>query len=79
MVIHWNLTDAEAKESEGSFHPNTVKTLQKNTKFRSLFNQLGFVPEERRIATESLMSVAADSRVECFTTESHQSSFLGNN
>ena len=27
----------------------------------------------RRIATESLMSIAADSRVECFTAESHVS------
>ena len=36
-----------------------------------LFNQLGFGPEERRVATESLMSIAADSRMECFTAESH--------
>ena len=36
VVIHGN--PAEAEESEGSFHPSTVRTLQKNTKFRSLFN-----------------------------------------
>ena len=27
VVIHRNLTDVEAEESEGSFHPNTIRTL----------------------------------------------------
>ena len=36
MVIHGNL--AEAKESEESFHPNTVKTFQKSPKFRTIFD-----------------------------------------
>ena len=60
MVIHANPADVEAKELEGSFRPNIVKTFQKNPKFRSLFNQLGFRPKARRIATESLISIAAD-------------------
>ena len=71
VVIHGNLTDAKMEESEGSFHPNIVRTLQKNPKFKSLFYQLGFGLEARRIATKSL--IAADSGVECFTTESHAS------
>ena len=71
VVIHGNL--AEAKETEGSFHLSTIRTLQKNPKFRLLFNQLGFGPEARRVATEFLMSIAADSRMECFTAESHAS------
>ena len=71
VVIHGN--PIEAEEFEGSFHPSTVRTLQKNPKFRSLFNQLGFGPEARRVATEFLMSIAADSGMECFTTESHAS------
>ena len=71
VVIHGNPT--EVGESKGSFHPSTVRTLQKNPKFRSLFNQLGFGPEARKVATESLMSIAADSRMECFTAESHAS------
>ena len=70
MVIHGKLADVEAEESGRSFHPNTVRTLKKNPKFRSLFNKLGFGPETRRIMTESLMSIAVDS---C------QSRFLGNN
>ena len=71
VVIHGN--PAKAEEPEGSFHPSTVKTLQKNPKFRSLFNLLGFGPEVRKVATESLMSIAGDSRMECFTVESHAS------
>ena len=39
----------------------------------SLFNQLGFGIDARRVATESLMSIAADSGMECFTAESHAS------
>ena len=71
MVIHGN--PAKTEESEGSFHLSIVKTLQKSLKFRSLFNQLGFGLEVRRIATESLMSIATDLGVECFIAESHAS------
>ena len=71
VVIYGN--PAEAKEPEGSFHLNTVKTLQKNPKFRSIFNQFGFWPKARRVVIESLMSIAADSGIECFTVESHAS------
>ena len=34
---------------------------------------MGFGPKARRIATESLISIAADMRVKCFTAESHTS------
>ena len=71
VVIHGS--SAEAEESKGSFHPSTVRTFQKSPKFRSLFNQLGFGPDARRIATESFMSIAADSGVECFMAKSHTS------
>ena len=70
-MIHGN--PAEAEEPEGFFHLSTVRTFQKNPKFRSLFNQLGFGPEARKMATESLMSIAADSGMKCFTAESHAS------
>ena len=71
VVIHGN--PAEAKKSEGSFQLSIVRTLQKNPKFRSLFNQLGFGLEARRVATKSLMSILVDSGMECFTAESHAS------
>ena len=69
VVIHGNPTEVE--ESERSFHPSTVRTFYKNPKFKLLFNQLGFRPETRRVAIESLMSIAADSGMECFTAKSH--------
>ena len=71
IVIYRN--PAEAEESEGSFYPSIVRTLQKNPKFKSLFNQLGFGPEVRKVAMESLMSIAANLGMECFTIESHAS------
>ena len=70
VVIHGNPADAKAEKSEGSFDPNTIRTLQKNLKFKSLFNELGF-GLETRIAAESLISIATNSGVECFTTKSH--------
>ena len=80
MVIHGNLADAEAEESKWSFHPNTIRTLQKNPKFGSLFNQSGFGLEARRIATESFMSIATNPGMECFIAESHASrAFLEKN
>ena len=71
MVIHRN--PVEAEESKGSFHPSTIKTFQKSPKFKSLFNQLEFGLKVRRIAIESLMSIIANSGVECFIAESHAS------
>ena len=68
VVIHGN-----PAEPEGSFHLSIVRTLQKNPKFRSLFNQIGFGPEARRVAIETLMSIEADSGMECFMAESHAS------
>ena len=71
VVIYGN--QAEVEEFEVSFHPSTVRTLQKNPKFRLLVNQLGFRPEARRVAIESLVSIVSDSGMECFTVESHAS------
>ena len=71
VVIHGN--PGEAEEFEGSFYPSIVRTLQKNLKFKSLFNQLRFGPKTRRVATESLISIAADSGMECFIVKSHAS------
>ena len=46
VVIHGN--SAKVEEPEGSFHPSTVRTLQKNPKFRSLFNQLDLGQKQER-------------------------------
>ena len=71
VVIYGNPTEAE--ESKGSFHSSIVRTVQKNPKFKSLFNQLGFGSEARKVATESLMSIAVDSGIKCFIVESDAS------
>ena len=71
MVIYGN--PAKVEEFEVSFHPSTIRTVQKNPKFRLLVNQLGFRPEARRVAIESLVSIVSDSGMECFTVESHAS------
>ena len=64
VVIHENVSDIEAEESataSSSLVPATVRTLQKSPKFKSLFNQLGFGPEERNAATEALITIAVES------------------
>uniref|UniRef100_A0A2N9GMB4 RNase H type-1 domain-containing protein n=1 Tax=Fagus sylvatica TaxID=28930 RepID=A0A2N9GMB4_FAGSY len=53
--------------------PTAIKTLQRNPRFRSLFNQLGLNPEARTAATEAIMAIAADSGAHCFTAETHAS------
>ena len=73
VVIHGNPANVEAEESEGSFRPYTIKTLQSNPKFRSIFNHFGFILKARRTTIESLMSIATVAGVKCFTTESHAS------
>ena len=50
-----------------------IKTLQRNPRFCSLFNQLGLNPETRTAATEAIMAIAADSEAHCFTVETHAS------
>ena len=47
----------------------TIATLQRNSKFKNLFDQLGLTAKERKIATKALMSIASRARVECLTTE----------
>uniref|UniRef100_A0A2N9EHJ1 Integrase catalytic domain-containing protein n=1 Tax=Fagus sylvatica TaxID=28930 RepID=A0A2N9EHJ1_FAGSY len=76
VVIHGNVSDMEAEESTASSSSlvlAAVRTLQKSPKFKSLFNQLGFGPEARNVATEALITIAAESGATCFTAEAHAS------
>ena len=52
---------------------STIMALQKSPKFRSLFDQLGLGAEARKMATGVLVSIAAESGVQCFTAEAHAS------
>ena len=47
----------------------TITTLQKSSKFKNLFDQLGLTTNERRIATEALVSIASGARIECLTAK----------
>uniref|UniRef100_A0A2N9I5B2 Integrase catalytic domain-containing protein n=1 Tax=Fagus sylvatica TaxID=28930 RepID=A0A2N9I5B2_FAGSY len=76
VVIHGSTSDVNADESataSTAMTPTAIKTLQRNPRFRSLFNQLGLNPEARTAATEAIMAIAADSGAHCFTAETHAS------
>ena len=46
-----------------------ITTLQQSTKFKNLFDQLGLIAKERKIATEALVSIAFGAGVECLLVE----------
>uniref|UniRef100_A0A2N9F9L1 Uncharacterized protein n=1 Tax=Fagus sylvatica TaxID=28930 RepID=A0A2N9F9L1_FAGSY len=76
FVIHGSTSDVDVDESataSTAMTPTAIKTLQRNPRFRSLFNQLGLNPEARTAATEAIMAIAADSGAHCFTAETHAS------
>uniref|UniRef100_A0A2N9I2U7 Uncharacterized protein n=1 Tax=Fagus sylvatica TaxID=28930 RepID=A0A2N9I2U7_FAGSY len=71
-----NKSDVDMDEpatASSAMTPTAIKTLQRNPRFRSLFNQLGLNPEARTAATEAIMAIATDSGAHCFTAETHAS------
>uniref|UniRef100_A0A2N9HCQ8 Integrase catalytic domain-containing protein n=1 Tax=Fagus sylvatica TaxID=28930 RepID=A0A2N9HCQ8_FAGSY len=83
VVIHGSTSDVGMDESataSTAMTPTAIKALQRNPRFRSLFNQLGLNPEARTAATEAIVAIAADSGAHCFTAETHASrAFLETN
>ena len=76
VVIHGNVSDVDMDKpvaANSAMTPAAIKRLQRNPRFRSLFNQLGLNPEARTIATEAIMAIATDSGAHCFTAETHAS------
>uniref|UniRef100_A0A2N9I4R3 Integrase catalytic domain-containing protein n=2 Tax=Pentapetalae TaxID=1437201 RepID=A0A2N9I4R3_FAGSY len=76
VIIHGSASDIDMSESAATnpaMTPAAIRTLQRNPKFRSLFDQLGLNPEARTAATEAIMSIAAESGTHCFTAEAHAS------
>uniref|UniRef100_A0A2N9INK7 Integrase catalytic domain-containing protein n=1 Tax=Fagus sylvatica TaxID=28930 RepID=A0A2N9INK7_FAGSY len=76
VVIHGSASDVDMDEpvaTNSAMTPTAIKTLQRNPRFRSLFNQLGLNPEARTAATEAIMAIATDSGAHCFTAETHAS------
>uniref|UniRef100_A0A2N9G8V4 RNA-directed DNA polymerase n=1 Tax=Fagus sylvatica TaxID=28930 RepID=A0A2N9G8V4_FAGSY len=76
VIIHRNASDMDMDEpaaASTAMAPAAIKTLQRNPRFRSLFNQLGLNPEARTTATEAIMAISAESGAHCFTVETHAS------
>ena len=59
----------EDEEERSALLAAAITTLQKNPRFKNLFNQLKFTANEWRIATEALVSIASGARVECLAVE----------
>ncbi|CAL8079297.1 unnamed protein product [Prunus armeniaca] len=80
-VTFHNITEAETSVMERYLSmkqgPTASQVLQRNPKFKSLFDQLGFGPQAREAAAVSLMNISEESNSQCFTTQP-QRSFLGN-
>ncbi|CAL2229612.1 unnamed protein product [Prunus armeniaca] len=57
--------------------PTASQVLQRNPKFQSLFDQLGFGPQAREAAVVALMNISAESNPHCFAAQP-QRSFLEN-
>ena len=67
MVI---CADPEEDEEENPTLPAAaITTLQQNSKFKNLFDQLGLTAKERKIVTEALVSIASGAGVECLAAE----------
>ena len=48
----------EDEEENPALPTATITTLQQSSKFTNLFDQLGLMVKERKIATEALVSIA---------------------
>ena len=59
----------EDKKGNLALPAAAITTLQKSSKFKSLFDQLGLMTKERRIATEALIGIASGAEIECLTAE----------
>ena len=59
----------EDEEENPALPAVAITTLQKSSKFKNLFDQLGLTAKKRRIATEILVSIASKAGIECLTAE----------
>ena len=59
----------EDKEKNPALLAAAITTLQQSSKFKNLFDKLGLITKERKIATKALVSIASGARVECLSAE----------
>ncbi|CAL8135184.1 unnamed protein product [Prunus armeniaca] len=80
-ITFHNITEAETSVIEGYLGlkpgPTASQVLQRNPKFKSLYDQLGFGPQAREAVAVALMNISAESNPHCFTAQP-QRSFLEN-
>ena len=55
----------EDEEENPALPAAAITTLQQNSKFKNLFDQLGLTAKERKIATKALVSITSSARVDC--------------
>ena len=55
----------EDEEENPTLPAVAITTLQRSSKFKNLFDQLGLIAKERKIATEALVRIASRAGVEC--------------
>ena len=59
----------EDKEENPALPVVAITILQRSSKFKNLFDQLGLTTKERTIAMEALVSIASRAGVECLIAE----------
>ena len=59
----------EDEEEKPALPTAAITTLQESSRFKDMFDELGLTVNERRIATEALMSIASGVGVECLLEE----------
>ena len=59
----------EDEEENSALPAAAITTLQQSAKFKNLFDQLGLMAKERKIATEALVSIASGVGMECLSAE----------
>ena len=69
VVVVICMDPGEDEEENPTLPAVAITTLQRNSKFKNLFDQLGLTAKERKIATEALVKIASRAGVECLIAE----------
>ena len=70
-VLFHNRADETRIASDIGMPLAAISALQRSHTFRTLINQLGLKEESKKAATETLVSIAANSGTHCLTAEAH--------
>lgn len=79
-VTLYDFFDIETKQSSTTLpkrRPTAAQVIQRNQKFKSLFDELEYGPEPRTAATKALMHIFVDCGPQCFVAQPRRA-FLEN-